>query len=247
MKPPSDPHGDGKKKAALQMLKWNESCWEFICYAGFSVLAYKVGSQERWFYDSRYLWMGCYRLPCDFELSTPHLALYLLELAWYLHSAVSLIFHKGPKKKDHVQMVAHHLVTLILVSYSLAMNFTRVGCVVFLLHDVCDVFLQFAKLLKYSKIELGATIAFIAFLCVWIVARLIYFPVYILRSVVYDTYAIIIAPHDVNPDPHINIFTVALFFLFGIHIFWTYLILKVAYRSVVTRSTDDVREDEDSD
>lgn len=218
-----------------------------MSYSVFSVLAFKASFREKWFSDTRYLWMGCSRLPCEFEMSSSHMVLYLAEMAWYLHGWFSLTFHKGPKKKDHVQMIVHHMVTLLLVAYSFAMNFTRVGCIVFLLHDVCDVLLQFAKLVKYSKNELGATIAFVAFLCVWISARLFYFPVYILRSVIYETYDIIIIPHDVNPYPHMNIFTVSLCFLFCIHIYWSYLIFNVAYKTVVTSSTDDVREDEDSD
>lgn len=245
---PAKEESRAKDRVALKVSKWNESCWEVVSYSCFSVLAFYASRREKWFKDPRHMWIGCTGLPCNVSISVPLFVLYLGEIAWYMNGLISLvIFHQGPKRKDHYQMAAHHVITLILVTYSFAMNFTRVGCMIFLLHDVCDVFLQVAKLFKYSKYESGATVGFIVFLLVWMAARVFYFPVYILNSVVIDTFKFIIIPYDVKPDPHFRILTGMLMLLYGLHIIWTYMILKVAYRTVMTKSTDDVREDSDSD
>ena len=38
-------------------------------------------------------------------------------------------------------MMAHHIITVILMVTSYAYNFTRFGCVVMVLMDCCDIFL----------------------------------------------------------------------------------------------------------
>ncbi len=44
-------------------------------------------------------------------------------------------------RKDFWEMFIHHVVTLLLLSFSWTSNLTRVGTLVLILHDVGDVFL----------------------------------------------------------------------------------------------------------
>ena len=50
------------------------------------------------------------------------------------------------------------------------------------LHDVSDVFMEAAKLCKYSGSEVGASIAFGLFVLSWVLLRLIYFPFWVIWS-----------------------------------------------------------------
>jgi very-long-chain ceramide synthase len=51
------------------------------------------------------------------------------------------ILNAEARRKDHVQMMTHHIITVILVITSYFTNFTRVGCVIMVLMDWCDVLL----------------------------------------------------------------------------------------------------------
>jgi acyl-CoA-dependent ceramide synthase len=52
-----------------------------------------------------------------------------------------LILNAEARRKDHAQMMAHHIITVILMVTSYFTNFTRVGCVIMVLMDWCDIFL----------------------------------------------------------------------------------------------------------
>jgi hypothetical protein len=49
----------------------------------------------------------------------------------------------------------HHIATVILLAYSYWVNFTRIGVMVLLLHDVGDIFLEAAKLARWVPQALG--------------------------------------------------------------------------------------------
>lgn len=84
--------------------------------------------------------------PTELWLDYPHIPLagtvkfyYLTQTAFYLHQV--LILNAEARRKDHVQMMAHHAITIILMAASYAYNFTRFGCLVMVLMDCCDIFL----------------------------------------------------------------------------------------------------------
>lgn len=52
-----------------------------------------------------------------------------------------LILNAEARRKDHWQMMAHHVITVILVIGSYSYNYTRVGCLIMFLMDLCDIFL----------------------------------------------------------------------------------------------------------
>ena len=61
-------------------------------------------------------------------------------------------------------------------------RFARVGAVVLALHDASDVFLEVAKMSKYSGCEWMASLFFVVFVLSWTILRLIYYPFWILWS-----------------------------------------------------------------
>ena len=84
--------------------------------------------------------------PSDLWLTHPHVPLagtikfyYLAQIAFYLHQM--LVLNTEARRKDHVQMTVHHIVTLMLMVISYAVNLTRVGCLVMVLMDCSDVLL----------------------------------------------------------------------------------------------------------
>ena len=63
---------------------------------------------------------------------------------------------------------------------------------VFLCHDVNDIFLESAKMSRYAESRRMPDVLFAVFVVTWIASRLIYFPFWVIRSVYYE-------PIDVRP------------------------------------------------
>lgn len=60
----------------------------------------------------------------------------------------SLVWCVQVRRKDWLESMVHHIATIALLLYSYYVNFTRVGIMVMLLHDVSDIFLEAAKLCR---------------------------------------------------------------------------------------------------
>ena len=64
-------------------------------------------------------------------------------------------------------------------------RFFRIGAIILALHDASDVFMESAKIFKYSEKEFGASVCFALFALSWLLLRLIYFPFWIIRGTRY--------------------------------------------------------------
>lgn len=124
---------------------------------------------------------------------------YLNETAFYIHGV--FILTAEARRKDHIQMMTHHFIAITLMLLSYSWNFTRVGCLIMVLMDVCDVLLpvrlrciyalflpqscfllsdprattQLAKMIKYMGGALSCDIVFGLFMVAWLVTRHILF------------------------------------------------------------------------
>lgn len=61
-------------------------------------------------------------------------------------------------------------------------RFFRIGSVVLAVHDASDVFLEGAKIFKYSGNEVGASVLFGMFAVSWLILRLVIFPFWVIRA-----------------------------------------------------------------
>lgn len=87
-----------------------------------------------------------YYLPSNLWAGYPHIPLagvvklyYLLQISLYVHGV--LLLNAEAPRKDHWQMMTHHVVTIILIVASYAYNITRIGCLIMVIMDWCDIFL----------------------------------------------------------------------------------------------------------
>ena len=83
------------------------------------------------------IWSGFPTL--HYPLPGPVKFYYLNETAFYIHGI--FILTAEARRKDHVQMMLHHFVAIALMITSYSWNFTRVGCLIMVLMDICDVLL----------------------------------------------------------------------------------------------------------
>nr|DBA19798.1 TPA: hypothetical protein GDO54_015574 [Pyxicephalus adspersus] len=141
-------------------------------------------------------------------------------------------------KKDFGIMFLHHLATISLITFSYVNNMVRVGTLVMCLHDMADVLLEAAKMANYSKCQKLCDLLFVVFALVFVIARLGIFPLWILNTTMFESWEI------VGPYPSWWVFNLLLLVLQSLHLFWSYLIIKIACKAI---SKGKVSKDDRSD
>lgn len=69
-------------------------------------------------------------------------------------------------------MFVHHIVTVLLLSFSWTCNFHRIGTLVMVIHDFADIPLDGAKICRYLKKKRLSNIVFAVFAFCWIFSRI---------------------------------------------------------------------------
>jgi len=157
-------------KGSKKLTKFKEAgyfgMWHsFILSWGFSTVL-PLG----WLFDIKNHWAGYPHVVFGWDFKF----FYLIQSAFWVSCIFVILIEE--KRKDFIQMIAHHFVTTGLLSFSYCMNFTRIGAVVLLNQDIADILLYFSKVLNYSHFERLCTICFALFALTWFVTRhIIYF------------------------------------------------------------------------
>jgi hypothetical protein len=155
------------------------------------------------------------------------------------------------RRKDYWATMSHHWVTFSLITFSYGMGLTKAGLVIMLLHDVSDPFLELAKVGNYATPPRKAftNTLFVVFTALWISMRVVYFPGWVLYSVLF--HAVDGVAGDADPSGVIWVWyflTGLLIALFLLHLFWTFTIIKIALIAVASGGrAEDSREDDDGD
>ena len=231
-----------------KLTKWKECFWKMTYYLGSTVLGLMISYREDWFLDTRYFWLGCTENtpPCQHYLSKGMLLFYCLSTGWYIQSIHYLLFIET-RRKDWLESMIHHGVTLALLVYSYHINFTRLGCTIILLHDVNDIFLELAKMCKYvdKDTKLG-NVFFGLFFLSWVVTRVTIFPLHVIRSTLTESvfYA---EMYNVETEPFYTVLNSLLLVLLVLHVYWTWLILKILIKAFTEGETKDIREEEEDE
>ena len=91
------------------------------------------------------------------------------------------------RRKDYVEMMAHHIITIALVSMSTAGNELQMGIIIMLVHDWSDITVDLLKMFNYVNLDgphglFLSEIVFIVNLVSWIYFRLWLYPTRVLHS-----------------------------------------------------------------
>lgn len=192
---------------------------------------------------------------------------YLAQLGFWLHQLV--ILNVEARRKDHWQMLTHHVVTIALVVASYWMNFTRVGTVILALMDFCDILLpvsatlamgfekgklinlsvKLAKMFRYLSLPTLTDATFVLFLLSWLITRQVGF-LLVFLSVCFkstDHMPLVWAPeHEFYLSSRIVAgFGTLLGGLQVMNAIWFYMACKVAYRVVRGLGAEDTRSDDE--
>jgi TLC domain len=173
---------------------------------------------------------------------------YAWQMGHYLNGLVYQLVWES-RRKDHVAMVVHHGATLALLSVSFGFGFLRVGALIEVLHDACDVWMEAAKLNIYLRWNGIASALFVVFMASWMLLRMAYFPLVIIRSTCLEA-AMSIMP-VFGPTPLTLAvwasFNLLLLVLLGLHCYWFYFIALIALRTMKGNPADVRSDDEEED
>ncbi|KAK6135711.1 hypothetical protein DH2020_030550 [Rehmannia glutinosa] len=223
--------------------KCTESMWKLTYYATVEFCILATAYHEPWFKDVKQYFQGW----PDHELKLPLRLIYMCQCGFYLYSIAALLMWET-RRKDFSVMMSHHIVTVILIAYSYITRFFRIGAVILALHDASDVFMEAAKIFKYSKIELGASVCFGLFALSWLVLRLIFFPFWVIRATSYYSYQVLKLSEPYHRGIY-YVFNTMLLTLLGFHIYWWKLICAMIIKQLKSKGKvgEDIRSDSEDD
>jgi hypothetical protein len=160
-------------------------------------------------------------------------------------------------RKDYLVMMTHHVVTIMLVTWSYRVGYLPVGVIVLILHDATDIPLDLLKMANYLKLE-GAPgffcseIAFVVTIINWFYFRIFLYPVKLLYTAAVENREASMTMEDAHdwtnlfPEPGPPswlLFNVLLTTLYLLHIWWGFLLLRVLF-GVLTKGAHETGKEE---
>ncbi|KAG7097015.1 hypothetical protein E1B28_004408 [Marasmius oreades] len=241
------PNKKEQRKLHRRVLRFAEQGWPIIYYPLQTAFGVYINRElPTRLFNPVDLWIGYPHIP----VAGPVKLYYLAQTAFYLHQM--LILNAEAPRKDHYQMMTHHVITVFLMGTSYYYNFTRVGCLLMVLMDWCDIFLPMAKMIRYLALpQIYCDATFVWWLISWFVTRHVLFVV-----VIYSTMFDLPRLHPWKWDPpsghyltkgaHV-MFTSSLLALEIIQIMWFAMICRIAWRVLTSgQGASDDRSDEES-
>lgn len=171
---------------------------------------------------------------------------YLGQAAFWAQQACVLALQLEKPRKDHDEMVYHHIVTLLLVWSSYVFHFTKIGLAVYITMDISDLFLSISKILNYLNSPFTEPV-FVFFICVWVYLRHVV-NIRILWSVLTQfrtvgNYTLNFATQQYKCWISLPIVFILIFALQAVNLYWLFLIVRILYRILWKGITEDTRSD----
>uniref|UniRef100_A0A8C6RBG2 Ceramide synthase 2 n=2 Tax=Nannospalax galili TaxID=1026970 RepID=A0A8C6RBG2_NANGA len=211
--------------------KFREASWRFTFYLVAFVAGMAVIVDKPWFYDMRKVWEG---YPIQSIIPSQYWY-YMIELSFYWSLLFSIA--SDVKRKDFKEQIIHHVATIILLSFSWFANYVRAGTLIMALHDSSDYLLESAKMFNYAGWKNTCNNIFIIFAIVFIITRLVILPFWILHCT-------LVYPLELYPAFFgYYFFNCMMAVLQMLHIFWAYLILRMAHKFITGKLVEDERSD----
>ena len=146
---------------------------------------------------------------------------------------------------DFREMMAHHIVTNALIFGSSFYRFTRIGSMIFLIHDLSDVPIDMSKLANFVKWKVTTIVCFVVMVLMWVITRLTIFPFVIFKSVLMESHKYLVAQGTLDPalyEAYCYIFFFLLMALVLLHVTWFLILLRIGWTLVSKGETHDYSE-----
>jgi hypothetical protein len=259
-----------RAREAKVLGKFTEVSWKLIVHTTLTAYGVKyILLDQPWFWELGTCWSTYPAVP----VSRAVYWYYMMEMGTYVHELIS--HFTEARRSDFWQMIIHHIATLVLISGSYIQALVPIGSLIMMVHDSADFLLELAKLFNYmckarpwaqvvsllvctplhSLLRSGTQQTllvhtawqitdnlFVAFAVAFFISRLIIFPFWCTWSAAFDP------PKYTGHATSIKCLVVFLLVLQCLHIFWMYLIIRMALKmSKDGKAEKDTRSDEDSE
>ncbi|URE49057.1 Phosphoesterase family [Musa troglodytarum] len=220
-----------------KIAKCSESMWKLTYYAAVQIWVLSIIKQETWSLDTKEYFKGW----PNQELKSSLILFYMCQCGFYVYSIGALVAWET-RRKDFSIMMSHHIVTSVLIGFSYITRFFRIGTMILALHDTSDVFLESAKLFKYSEKEMAASLCFGLFAISWFLLRLVYFPFWIIKASSYECVEALSWMENF-PTTLYYVFNTMLLTLLVFHTYWWKLIFAMIMKQMSNKGQvgEDIR------
>ena len=222
------------READLQSQKFSDTAIRWAHYTAGYFMCLFLSQRGGWWPNHMNCWVDMDEdRPIELE------AYYVWELSFYLSGMLVDVLMEEHITGDFWVMLVHHIATIWLILFSYIEGYHRIGILVLLVHNNCDIFLEGAKLFHYHGMDMQSNAVFVVLLLAWPYWRLYIYPTQVIWSAAYGS-----GMQGVTVK-YIEGFVGFLSLLWFLHVYWYYLILRVAYRSIVSGGAiEDVRDEE---
>ncbi|KAJ5214524.1 hypothetical protein N7449_001693 [Penicillium cf. viridicatum] len=197
-----------------------------------------------WYFNTR----GMYELFPHRTHAAEFKFYYLFEAAYWAQQAIVMLLGMEKRRKDFMELVAHHIVTLVLIALSYRFHFTYMGIAVYITHDISDFFLAVSKSLHYIAPDIMMPF-YATSMGTWLYLRHV-LNLRILYSLLTEFRTV--GPYELNWETQqykcwiSNIITFALLALLqALNLFWFYCLLRSAFKFLATGEKKDDRSEPD--
>jgi TLC domain len=146
--------------------------------------------------------------------------------AWAHQSPVA-IYWRPTVRGDFREMAVHHVITNLLIVGSSVCRLTRIGSMVFLVHDVSDVPVDLSKLANFLKYKWTTLSCFLTMVLVWMAARLYILPFVIYRSILTQSHHVTQGVPVLLYMYYRHVFYTLVALLIGLHVTWFGMFLQI--------------------
>ncbi|KAJ8906438.1 hypothetical protein NDN08_002931 [Rhodosorus marinus] len=238
-----------------------ENLFYTMFYVISSVFGLLIISREKWdlnpFTNSDVSMVKALFDPAPPPMSNLFKAYYATQTGYYVGLLVTLFMDS--RRSDYNQYLMHHGITLSLMAISFSFGIVRIGLVILILHDICDVFLHAAKTIHYCRVESGSMVFFVLFSAAFVLLRLVIFP-RVVVCVGAEVLRYVLEKPGLNNwvayfDYYLPMWACSVALLIGLYLincFWMSLISRLIYRELTgsgkVAKDGDIRSDsEDED
>jgi len=159
---------------------------------------------------------------------------YTVQFGFHLESLFSHTLSKP--RSDYMEMMLHHIVTLLLIFLSYMSNYSTAGAIILFLHDWSDILVSIVKAIADIKVPswlLGGV--FILLMVSWAYTRLYVLPFEVIKVCCFSSFH--------APNMTLNsmiLMTCMLLILLVLHFYWFVIFCQVLYHFIVKKKKQDM-------
>jgi ceramide synthetase len=178
--------------------------------------------------STKYLWLDWENQTVTEEQKLYH----LISLAYHVQS---LVFHLFQTRNDFVEMLLHHLTTILLCVFSYMSNYIRFAHLVYFTHDVGDIFIYGAKIFVDTPLKVPTVACYVGMLVSCGYLRLYILPFFLIWTAAYESQLGGVG------DSGRYIGCGLLCFLQVLHCYWYVLFINMGIKLVSTGKAEDLQ------